>query len=235
MFKKHFLWKLCCTRPTSAHTGTHHQHQGKLSVALLTPTPLSHHVLRPHIWCTICNIPPNVTGSPSPSLEGAGGERGTRKVILGVNVLWTSLDASGQSRHAAERGRVIISRKPDDQIADEDETFISRCQTVTAPIVPVVFTLLWMISHLFVNRRSNAINNKKSKKKSILKILPIYYNVQLYITMTQMWPPCGWGAEWKNIKTAILTISEGQRLPPLCCCTFRINKVCTTKQIPSQW
>lgn len=81
------------------------------STALLIPAPPSHHVLRPHIWCTICITPPNVTGSPSPSLEGAEGERGTRKVILGVNVLWTSLDASGQSRHAAEQGRVIISWK----------------------------------------------------------------------------------------------------------------------------
>lgn len=52
-----------------------------------------------------------MTGSPSPSLEGAEGERGTRKVILGVNVVWTSLDASGQRRHAAEQGRVIISWK----------------------------------------------------------------------------------------------------------------------------
>ena len=99
-----------------AHIHTHKHsssapRQPRQSVALLTPTPLSHHVLRPHIWCTICITPPNVTGSPSPSLEGAEGERGTRKVILGVNVLWTSLDASGQSRHAAEQRRVIISRK----------------------------------------------------------------------------------------------------------------------------
>ncbi len=98
--------------PTFTHKhSSSAQRQPRQSVALLTPTPLSHHVLRPHIWCTICITPPNVTGSPSPSLEGAEGERGTRKVILGVNVLWTSLDASGQSRHAAERSRVIISWK----------------------------------------------------------------------------------------------------------------------------
>lgn len=100
--------------PTHTHTQKHSTlapRQPKQSVALLTPAPISHHVLRPHIWRTICITPPNVTGSPSPSLEGAEGERGTRKVILGVNVLWTSLDASGQSRHAAEPGRVIISWK----------------------------------------------------------------------------------------------------------------------------
>lgn len=102
------------------HSHTHkrtHTHlslaprQGKQSVALLTPAALSHHVLRPHIWRTICVTPPNVTGSPSLSLEEAERERGTQKVILGVNVLWISLDASGQSRHTAEQGRVIISRK----------------------------------------------------------------------------------------------------------------------------
>lgn len=96
------------------HTHTHSSlapRQRRQSAALFTPTPPSHHVLRPHIWCTICVTPPNVTGSPSPSLEGAEGERGTRKVILGVNVIWTSLDASGQSRHAAEQCRVVISWK----------------------------------------------------------------------------------------------------------------------------
>lgn len=98
------------------HTLTHKHsslapRQRRQSAALFTPTPPSHHVLRPHIWCTICVTPPNVTGSPSPSLEGAEGERGTRKVILGVNVIWTSLDASGQSRHAAEQCRVVISWK----------------------------------------------------------------------------------------------------------------------------
>ena len=115
--KKKFLlsWKhFSCSSCPHPHAQTHSSsapRQPRQSVALLTPTPLSHHVLRPHIWCTICITPPNVTGSPSPSLEGAEGERGTRKVILGVNVLWTSLDASGQSRHAAERRGVIISRK----------------------------------------------------------------------------------------------------------------------------
>lgn len=114
--KVHTCFFSLSTSAALTHIRTHNHsspapRQPRQSVALLTPTPLSHHVLRPHIWCTICITPPNVTGSPSPSLEGAEGERGTRKVILGVNVLWTSLDASGQSRHAAERCRVIISWK----------------------------------------------------------------------------------------------------------------------------
>lgn len=105
------LLKALLLQSLTFNTRKHSSLAPRQPLALLTPVPLSHHVLWPHIWHTICIAPPNVTGSPSPSPEGAEGERGTWKVILGVNVLWTSLDASGQSRHAAEQGRVIISWK----------------------------------------------------------------------------------------------------------------------------
>lgn len=82
-----------------------------------------------------------MTGSPSPSLEAAEGERGTQKVILGVNVFWTSLDASGQSIHAAEQYRVIISGK---LIArqQQDKTIISYCHIITALMAYILFILL---------------------------------------------------------------------------------------------
>lgn len=73
------------------------------TAACFTPACLSSRVVATHLVCHLCPSAPSVTGSPSVSLEGTVGGRRTRKVILGENVLWTSLRASGQDRHAAER------------------------------------------------------------------------------------------------------------------------------------
>lgn len=56
-------------------------------------------------------------------------------------------------------------------------------------------------------------------RQNILKILPIYYNVQLYIAMTQMWPPLKWGAEWKILKQPYKQYQEDTEFLFLCRCT----------------
>lgn len=52
---------------------------------------------------------------------------------------------------------------------------------------------------------------------------------------TQMWPPLQWGAECKILKQPYKQYQRKMRPSSLCCCTYGINKVCTIKQISSQW
>lgn len=50
-----------------------------------------------------------------------------------------------------------------------------------------------------------------------------------------MWPPLGWGAECKILKQPYKQYQRTLYSSSLCYCTYGINKVCTIKQISSQW
>lgn len=104
-------------------------------MAPLTPnTGLKSCDLAAHLVCHLHALPPahtpKVTGSPFSAPEKAEGERGTWKVILSVNALWTSMDASGQSSRDAEQSRNANRCKL--TTTNMDKTVGSNCHLLTA-------------------------------------------------------------------------------------------------------
>ena len=189
-------------------------------------------MLRPHIWRAICITPPNVTGSPSPSLGGA--ERERERDTEGNLGCECALDLSGciwtkQKRCWARRGHYQSDTRH--QIADEDKTIISYCHILTAPIVHIL-CLLWSERRIF-SRSSieRSITKNKHKSKYIKDSSNLFECTVIHChdtNVTTTWMNDG---EWKILKQPYINNTQRRwDSSSFCRCTYGIDKVCTVKQ-----